>query len=194
MTQGPEPRESATRSVSLANEEGVKQALADTVLGLWEIVNNLTRLQPSRRARYRVKRRLRVGLWLVLLILPLAACQQKWEQPNVRDEEMESAFFAGLDTKELADLPEPSRLRPCCVFGHDIGVQIRSVPMPGYEIQNVLDIDGLGSRDLPAKRRMAARRTAWRTICTRWRSRARWTLESRATPRGGRLPRGSRRS
>src|SRR5438876_793837 len=84
------------------------------------------------------RRRLRVGLWLVLLILPLAACQQKWEQPNVRDEEMESAFFAGLDTKELADLPEPSRLRPCCVFGHDIGVQIRSVPMPGYEIQNVL--------------------------------------------------------
>ena len=145
MTQGPEPRESATRSVSLANEEGVKQGLADTVLGLWEIVNNLTRLQPSRRARYRVKRRLRVGLWLVLLILPLAACQQKWEQPNVRDEEMESAFFAGLDTKELADLPEPSRLRPCCVFGHDIGVQIRSVPMPGYEIQNVLDIDGLGT-------------------------------------------------
>jgi len=46
--------ESATRSVSLANEEGVKQVLGDTILGLWEIVNNLTRLQPSRRERYRV--------------------------------------------------------------------------------------------------------------------------------------------
>jgi len=46
--------ESATRSVSLANEEGVKQVLVDTILGLWEIVNNLTRLQPSRRERYRV--------------------------------------------------------------------------------------------------------------------------------------------
>jgi uncharacterized protein (TIGR00730 family) len=40
--------------VSLADEEGVKQVLVDSVLGLWEVVNNLTRLQPSRRERYRV--------------------------------------------------------------------------------------------------------------------------------------------
>jgi len=71
-------------------------------------------------------------------------CQQKWERP-ARDEEMESAFFAGLDPKEIVDLPEPRRLRPCCVFGTDIGVQIRSIPMPGYEIQNVLGIDDLGT-------------------------------------------------
>ena len=40
--------------VSLADEEGVKRVLVDSVLGLWEVVNNLTRLQPSRRERYRV--------------------------------------------------------------------------------------------------------------------------------------------
>jgi uncharacterized protein (TIGR00730 family) len=40
--------------VSLANEEGVKQVLASAVLGLWDVVNNLTRLRPSRRERYRV--------------------------------------------------------------------------------------------------------------------------------------------
>src|SRR5215212_6810880 len=40
--------------VSLADEEGVKGVLVDSVLGLWEVVNNLTRLQPSRRERYRV--------------------------------------------------------------------------------------------------------------------------------------------
>jgi uncharacterized protein (TIGR00730 family) len=40
--------------VSLADEEGVKQVLVNSVLGLWEVVNNLTRLQPSRRDRYRV--------------------------------------------------------------------------------------------------------------------------------------------
>src|ERR1044072_3913334 len=40
--------------VSLADEEGVKQILVDSVLGLWDTVNNLTRLQPSRRERYRV--------------------------------------------------------------------------------------------------------------------------------------------
>jgi uncharacterized protein (TIGR00730 family) len=40
--------------VSLADEEGVKQVLVNSILGLWDVVNNLTRLQPSRRDRYRV--------------------------------------------------------------------------------------------------------------------------------------------
>src|SRR5215813_12627700 len=42
------------QTVSLADEEGVKQVLVGTVLSLWEIVNNLTRLRPSKRERYRV--------------------------------------------------------------------------------------------------------------------------------------------
>jgi uncharacterized protein (TIGR00730 family) len=41
-------------TVSLADEEGVKQILVGTILGLWEIVNGLTRLRPSKRERYRV--------------------------------------------------------------------------------------------------------------------------------------------
>src|SRR5262247_3366093 len=40
--------------VSLADEEGVKQVLVNSILGLWDVVNNLTRLRPSRRDRYRV--------------------------------------------------------------------------------------------------------------------------------------------
>ena len=43
-----------TNLVSLGDEEGVKRILLDSVLGLWDVVNNLTRLQPSRRERYRV--------------------------------------------------------------------------------------------------------------------------------------------
>jgi uncharacterized protein (TIGR00730 family) len=42
------------RTVSLADEEGVKQILVKTVFDLWETVNNLTRLRPSKRDRYRV--------------------------------------------------------------------------------------------------------------------------------------------
>jgi predicted Rossmann-fold nucleotide-binding protein len=38
-------------TISLADEEAVKQVLAGTVLGLWEAVNNLTRRRPSRRER-----------------------------------------------------------------------------------------------------------------------------------------------
>jgi uncharacterized protein (TIGR00730 family) len=41
-------------TVSLADEEGVKQILVSAVYGLWDVVNNLTRLRPSKRDRYRV--------------------------------------------------------------------------------------------------------------------------------------------
>lgn len=41
-------------TVSLSDEEGVKDVLARTILGLWEIVNDLTRLRPTKRDRYRV--------------------------------------------------------------------------------------------------------------------------------------------
>jgi uncharacterized protein (TIGR00730 family) len=41
-------------TVSMADEEAVKQILVGTVFGLWDIVNNLTRLRPSKRERYRV--------------------------------------------------------------------------------------------------------------------------------------------
>ena len=43
-----------TDVVSLADEKEVKQVLIDSVMGLWDVVNNLTRLQPSQRDRYRV--------------------------------------------------------------------------------------------------------------------------------------------
>jgi len=41
-------------AIGLADEEAVKELLQGTILGLWEIVNNLTRLRPSRHERYRV--------------------------------------------------------------------------------------------------------------------------------------------
>src|SRR5262245_33727314 len=40
--------------VSLADEEAVKQILVSTVFNLWDVVNNLTRLKPSKKERYRV--------------------------------------------------------------------------------------------------------------------------------------------
>jgi len=43
-----------TSAVSLNDEEAVKKVLVDSVLGLWDVVNNLTRLKPSHRDRYRV--------------------------------------------------------------------------------------------------------------------------------------------
>jgi uncharacterized protein (TIGR00730 family) len=51
------PDHSAAKSnqqVSLADEEAVKEIFVETVFGLWDIVNNLTRLRPSKKERYRV--------------------------------------------------------------------------------------------------------------------------------------------
>jgi uncharacterized protein (TIGR00730 family) len=40
--------------ISLADEEAVKDVLVDSILGLWDIVNQLTQIRPSRQDRYRV--------------------------------------------------------------------------------------------------------------------------------------------
>ena len=44
----------AARTIDLADEESVKRLLRKTVFGLWDVVNDLTRLRPSRPERYRV--------------------------------------------------------------------------------------------------------------------------------------------
>lgn len=44
----------ASPTVSLADEEAVQDVLARTIFSLWDIVNDLTRLRPSNRTRYRV--------------------------------------------------------------------------------------------------------------------------------------------
>jgi hypothetical protein len=49
-----ESTETKSHSISLGDEEEVKKVLVNTVLGLWDVVNNLTRLRPSKLDRYRV--------------------------------------------------------------------------------------------------------------------------------------------
>jgi uncharacterized protein (TIGR00730 family) len=51
ITDSPGPRPDV---VSLGDEDAVKEVVWNSVLGLWDLINNLTRLQPSQRARYRV--------------------------------------------------------------------------------------------------------------------------------------------
>jgi len=40
--------------ISLADEESVRKLLVNTVFNLWDVVNDLSRLRPSRREHYRV--------------------------------------------------------------------------------------------------------------------------------------------
>jgi uncharacterized protein (TIGR00730 family) len=46
--------EARVGAIRLTDEENVKQVLLSSILGLWNVVNDLTRLKPSRRDRYRV--------------------------------------------------------------------------------------------------------------------------------------------
>jgi len=47
-------RSSSEALVSLGNEREVLDLVANSVMSLWDVVNNLTRLRPTRRERYRV--------------------------------------------------------------------------------------------------------------------------------------------
>jgi uncharacterized protein (TIGR00730 family) len=49
-----QPPDGRPNAISLADEAAVTQAVSGAILGLWDVVNNLTRLTPSRRDRYRV--------------------------------------------------------------------------------------------------------------------------------------------
>ena len=48
------PGSDASRFVSLADEDAVRDLLKSTILDLWKVVNTLTRLRPSKHDRYRV--------------------------------------------------------------------------------------------------------------------------------------------
>lgn len=45
---------SANQPVSLADEDAVKEILVSTMFSLWDVVNNLSRLKPSKQEHYRV--------------------------------------------------------------------------------------------------------------------------------------------
>jgi uncharacterized protein (TIGR00730 family) len=72
-----------SQTVSLADEDGVKDILVSTVFGLWEIVNNLTRLRPSKHERYRVtifgSARVRPGTYVYNEVKRVAAALAKMD-------------------------------------------------------------------------------------------------------------------
>src|SRR5215831_6786687 len=102
-------------------------------------------LTPSSPKPWRLVRT--VGLVALSLGFLSVGCKEKWNaaQHPGQDEERDTASFSGLDSKDIADVPEPRKLRPCCIFGNDVGAEVGSVPVPGYEIRYTLDLGHLGT-------------------------------------------------
>ena len=78
MSQQIEPgRADSSELVSLGDERKTLDVLASSVLGLWEVVNNLTRLRPTKRDRYRVtvfgSARVAKDHWIYKAVRDLAA-------------------------------------------------------------------------------------------------------------------------
>lgn len=95
--------------------------------------------------------------WLAVGIgLGLAACSSpRWDVTStIRAPDVDVATALGDTSSEdasglaAADIPEialPHGVRPCCVFGTDLEVEIGFVPVPGVELGNLLGPDDLGA-------------------------------------------------
>jgi hypothetical protein len=85
------------------------------------------------------------ALLITLSLVVLAGSAEKWHVAKLDDAEIDAAFFAGLNAADIPSVPEPTNLRPCCIFGNDIGVEVGSIPVPAYEIRYVLEVGSLGT-------------------------------------------------
>jgi uncharacterized protein (TIGR00730 family) len=77
MAQDNATRSESTDLVSLGDEQKVLEVLESSILNLWDAVNNLTRLRPKRRERYRVtifgSARVSRDHWVYVAVRDLAA-------------------------------------------------------------------------------------------------------------------------
>jgi hypothetical protein len=85
------------------------------------------------------------GVPLTLCAALLMGAAEKWSTAALSDERLEAEFFAGFNPEDVPAVPEPTALRPCCIFGNDVGARVGSIPVPGYEMRYVLELDSLGT-------------------------------------------------
>jgi hypothetical protein len=60
-------------TISLGNAPEVLDLVANSIMGLWDVVNNLTGLRPSQRERYRVTFLGLLGLLKIIGSMPRCA-------------------------------------------------------------------------------------------------------------------------
>ncbi|WP_387466880.1 DUF4056 domain-containing protein [Photorhabdus sp. RM323S] len=88
---------------------------------------------------------MKLRLWIAALTL-VAGCQGTFSpivpvQPDLNSETTAEATRAW---PALDPIRSPEGLRACCAFGYDLKTQLLAIPVPFYQIANVLDADDLG--------------------------------------------------
>ena len=77
-------------------------------------------------------------MWRWLLVFLFLSCAAQASDP------LSSVETARRVVPVAENLSAPESLRPCCAFGYDLHVRAIGVPIPVYQIGNVLTLDGLG--------------------------------------------------
>lgn len=63
------------------------------------------------------------------------------------DDPVPDAGAEPFDPRAVPRFDGPKKLRPCCAFGMDLGVKLGAVPVPGYEIGNLLSVEDIGPHE-----------------------------------------------
>lgn len=92
----------------------------------------------------------------VILALTLSSCAAKRPMWAVTITPTPEAVQAAMDQNayypyredinpvHLPQFEPPMRLRPCCIFGMDVKVSVKNIPVPIYQVVNIIGKNGLG--------------------------------------------------
>ncbi len=98
-------------------------------------------------------RQLIVALLCAVALVRCTAAPQRWEveelpQPadvdSLLSESGVTAVHHRMMPSEVPPIPVRERLRPCCAFGSDLKAKLGPVPVPAYQIPNIIGPEDVG--------------------------------------------------
>lgn len=82
----------------------------------------------------------------------LTACTPSWKRSTLVDPRAVAQALGDpydvdappFDPDAVPKFDAPSKLRPCCAFGHDLKVELGKLPIPLVRVPNIVGVDDLG--------------------------------------------------
>ena len=89
-------------------------------------------------------------LLAAFLVVLATSCSSPWQGGGLHERAVLTDAFGNVHylfpdaTSLVPRVPIPNKLRPCCAFGTQLGVSVGPMPVPGFQLANVIDLDSLG--------------------------------------------------